>query len=47
MKTLITGHFRDQQGRTYYLVLEPAISLENGYYLIWREFLIQVHQINN
>jgi hypothetical protein len=46
MKTLISGHFKDHLGRTYFLTLEPAISLANGNYLIQREITLEVTRID-
>lgn len=47
MKTLISGHFKDNQGRIYFLTFEPAISQTNGSYLIQREIQLEVWRINN
>ena len=46
-KTLISGHFKDNLGRTYFLHFEPAISQSNGSYLIQREIQLEVWRIDN
>jgi hypothetical protein len=47
MKTLISGHYRDQHGRTYNLNMEPAIVLGEDHYLIQREISIEVWRVYN
>jgi hypothetical protein len=47
MQTLLTGDFRDCNGRIYRLIAEIAIDLSDGSYLIRREFTIRVWEVIN
>jgi hypothetical protein len=47
MKTLISGRYIDKHNRTYELMMEPAIDLGNGHYLIQREITVEVWKVIN